>query len=189
MNWKWNVSTLFRELKFSLLNGFMQWLIFNITFSQTFQLINILNVILCVLVWSLQVLINYFGASIRIYNKIFGLYVTNMQKIRKIFCCLGLPFPRTSSAFCCFLLLFEAHLPFRCLSQLRVCVCMLSCVHLFVILWTVALQAPLSMGFSRQGYSSGLPFPSSGDLSYPGIKPGSPSLAGGFFTTESPRKP
>ena len=40
----------------------------------------------------------------------------------------------------------------------------------------VAHQAPLSMGFSRQAYWSGLPFPSPGDLPYPGIKPGSPTL-------------
>ena len=43
-------------------------------------------------------------------------------------------------------------------------------------------QAPLSMGFSRQEYWSGLPFPSPGDLPNPGIKPGSPAVAGRFFT-------
>ena len=42
--------------------------------------------------------------------------------------------------------------------------------------WTIAHQAPLSMGFSRQGYWSGLPFPSPGDLPDPGIEPGSPAL-------------
>ena len=42
--------------------------------------------------------------------------------------------------------------------------------------WTVAHQAPLSMGFSRQEYWSGLPFPSPEDLPDPGIKPGSPAL-------------
>ena len=42
--------------------------------------------------------------------------------------------------------------------------------------WTVAYEAPLSMGFSRQEYWSGLPFPSPGDLPDPGIKPGSPAL-------------
>jgi len=46
-----------------------------------------------------------------------------------------------------------------------------------------------SMGFSRQEYWSGLPFPSPGDLSGPGFKPMSPALAGGFFTTEPPGKP
>ena len=54
----------------------------------------------------------------------------------------------------------------------------------FVTPWTVACQAPLSMGFPRQEYWSGLPFPSSGDLPNPGIEPSSPALAGGFFTTE-----
>ena len=54
--------------------------------------------------------------------------------------------------------------------------------------WTVALQAPLSMGFSRQEYWSGLPCPPPGDLPDPGIKPAvlkSPALAGGFFTTSA----
>ena len=46
-----------------------------------------------------------------------------------------------------------------------------SCVQLFVTLWTVTHQAPLPMGFPRQEYWSGLPFPSSGDLPDPGIKP------------------
>ena len=52
--------------------------------------------------------------------------------------------------------------------------------------WTVALQAPPSMGFSRQEYWSGLPFLPPGDLPDPGIEPmslASPTLAGGFFTT------
>ena len=49
-------------------------------------------------------------------------------------------------------------------------------VQLLVTLWTVAHQAPLSMGFSRQEYWSGLPFPSPGDLLDPGIKLGSPAL-------------
>ena len=46
-----------------------------------------------------------------------------------------------------------------------------SLVQLFVTLWTVACQAPLSMGIPRQEYWSGLPFPSPGDLPDPGIKP------------------
>ena len=49
-------------------------------------------------------------------------------------------------------------------------------------------QAPLSIGFTRQEYWSGLPFPSPGDLPDPGIKPMSPALAAGFFTTEPPGK-
>ena len=58
--------------------------------------------------------------------------------------------------------------------------------------WTVALQAPLSLGFSRQECWSELPFPPLGDLPNPGIKPASlasPALAGGFFTTEPLGKP
>ena len=50
--------------------------------------------------------------------------------------------------------------------------------------WTVAFQAPLSMGFSRQGYWNGLPFPSPGDLPDPGIKPGSPALQTDSLLTE-----
>ena len=50
--------------------------------------------------------------------------------------------------------------------------------------WTVAHQAPLSMGFSRQEYWSGLPFPSSRDLPDPGIKPGSPTLQAYSLPTE-----
>ena len=50
---------------------------------------------------------------------------------------------------------------------------LLRCVQLFATLWTVAYQGPPSMGFSRQEYWSGLPFPSPGDLPDPGTKPGS----------------
>ena len=52
-----------------------------------------------------------------------------------------------------------------------------------------AHQAPLSMGFSRQEYWSGLPFPPPGDLLHPGIEPVSLVLAGGFFTTAPPGNP
>ena len=68
----------------------------------------------------------------------------------------------------------------------------LSCVQLFAASWTVALPAPLSMGFPRQEYWSGLPFPSPGDLPDPGIEPMalvSPALARAFFATVSPGKP
>ena len=47
----------------------------------------------------------------------------------------------------------------------------ISCVQLFSLLWAVTHQAPLSMGFSRQEYWSGLPFPSPGDLTNPGVEP------------------
>ena len=68
---------------------------------------------------------------------------------------------------------------------------MLSCVWLFVTPRTVAGQAPLSLGLSRQEYWSGLPCPSPGDLSDPGIKPASlmsPALAGRFFTISATGK-
>ena len=69
--------------------------------------------------------------------------------------------------------------------------CVLSCsshVQLFATLGTVARQAPLSMGFSRQEYWSGLPYPPPRNLPNPGIEPSSlmsPALAGGFFTTRA----
>ena len=59
----------------------------------------------------------------------------------------------------------------------------------FVIPWTVAYQVPLSMGFPRQEYWSGLLFPSLGELPNPGIKLMSPALAGDFFTTQISEKP
>ena len=65
----------------------------------------------------------------------------------------------------------------------------LSCIQLCVTPWTVAHQAPLSMGFSRQEYWSGLPFPSPGDLPNPGIEPGSPALQADALSSEPPRKP
>ena len=64
----------------------------------------------------------------------------------------------------------------------------LSRVRLFATPWTVAHQAPPSMGFSRQEYWSGLPLPSPGDLPDPGIEPASlmsPALGGRFFTTNA----
>ena len=81
------------------------------------------------------------------------------------------------------------------------CTCVRVCVRLCVLvagsclivaLWTAAHQVPLSMGFSRQEYWSGLPFPTPGDLPDPGLEPASPvppALAGGFFTLEPPGKP
>ena len=68
------------------------------------------------------------------------------------------------------------------------CLSCLNCVRLFETLWTVALQAPLSVGFSRQEYWSGLPCPPPGDLPNPGVKPTSlksPAVADGFFTTST----
>ena len=66
---------------------------------------------------------------------------------------------------------------------------LLSHVRLFATPWTVAYQAPPSMGFSRQECWSGLPFPSPGDLPNPGIEPGSPALQVDTLTSEPPGKP
>ena len=65
----------------------------------------------------------------------------------------------------------------------------LSRIRLFVTPWTTAYQAPPSMEFSRQEYWSGLPFPSSGDLPNPGIKPRSPALQADALPSEPPGKP
>ena len=67
----------------------------------------------------------------------------------------------------------------RSVSIIQPCACVLSCFsrfRLFATLWTVARQASLSMGFSRQEYWSGLPCHPTGDLPYPGIEPTSPVL-------------
>ena len=66
------------------------------------------------------------------------------------------------------------------------CACVLSHVRLFATPWTVAHQASLSMGLSRQEYWRGSPCPPPGDLPNPGFEPKIPALAGGFFTTEQP---
>ena len=84
-------------------------------------------------------------------------------------------------------------------SAVAVCVCVCVCVcvkerahapvlshvRLFVTLWTVACQAPLSMEFPRQKYWSGLPFPPPGDLPDPGTEPAALALAGRFLTTNA----
>ena len=72
---------------------------------------------------------------------------------------------------------------------------MLSCLLLFLIPWTVVRQAPLTMGFSRQEYWNGLPFPPPGDLPNPGMEPGSPTppvspaLQADSLSTEPSGKP
>ena len=69
-----------------------------------------------------------------------------------------------------------------------VCVKSLSRVRLFATPWTVAYQAPPSMGFSRQEYWSGLPFTSPGDLPDSGIKPMPPAFRADALTPEPPGK-
>ena len=76
--------------------------------------------------------------------------------------------------------------------SLAVCVCVLSCSVVSDSLRPHGLQppqAPLSMEFFRQEYWNGLPFPPPGNLPDTRLKPTSPALAGGFFTTEPPGKP
>ena len=87
---------------------------------------------------------------------------------------------------------FLSHLPssgFTEGTSTRTCVLScFGCIQLSATLWTVALQAPLSMGFSRQVYWNGCHAPPPGDLPNPGIKPvvlTSPALAGKFFTTRA----
>ena len=78
-----------------------------------------------------------------------------------------------------------------CLALNLILVCMLShsiASDSVILLGTVACQVPLSLGFPRQGYWSGLPFPPPGDLPNPGIGPKSPTLAVGFLNTEPPEE-
>ena len=86
---------------------------------------------------------------------------------------------------------FTTELPGKSKIRTTKAQCVLSCfsrIRLFANPQTVACQASLSMGFSRQEYWSGLPFPPAGDLSNQGIKPGpltSPALAGRYFITST----
>ena len=73
--------------------------------------------------------------------------------------------------------------------SMKVKVKLVSCVQLLAPLQTVAYQGPPSMGFSRQEYWSGLPFPSPGDLPDPGIKPSSPTLQADSLLSEPPGNP
>ena len=89
----------------------------------------------------------------------------------------------------------KSHLLTSCMCQAlpkayrQVKVNLLSRVRLFATPWTVAYQAPPSMGFSRQECWNGLPFPSPGDLPDPGIEPGSPALQADALPSETPGKP
>ena len=69
-------------------------------------------------------------------------------------------------------------LPEHCVPNqsilVELCMCVFCCSWLFVILWIIAFQFPLSLGFFRQEYRGGLPFPPPGDLPDPGIEPASP---------------
>ena len=99
----------------------------------------------------------------------------------------------------CFLLIYTCKFSFEsgsrkrvrvqfCFSVAVVVVQSRCCFRLFATPWTVAHQTPLSLGFPRQEYSSGLPFPSPGDLPEQGIEPRSPALQANSLPTEPPRK-
>ena len=83
----------------------------------------------------------------------------------------------------------ETHLVSKLCLKEKVKVKSLGRIQLFATPWSVAHQAPLSMGFPRQDYWSELPFPFPGHLPNPGIKLTSPALAGRFLTAEPPGKP
>ena len=86
-------------------------------------------------------------------------------------------------------LLFTNSVFFQFSFFMKVKVKLLSRVRLFATPWTVARQAPLSMGFSRQECWSGLPFSSLEDLPDPGIEPGSPALWADSLPPKPPGKP
>ena len=96
----------------------------------------------------------------------------------------GPPRPHAdASALCC------EHSVTSALAAVKVSDTSPSRVRLVAIPWPVVYQASLSMGFSRQEYWSGLPFPSPGDLPDPGIKPRSPALQADALPSEPPGKP
>ena len=84
---------------------------------------------------------------------------------------------------------FTTELPEKPIDGMKMKVKSLSRVRLFATSWTVAYQAPPSVGFSRQEYWSGLPFPSPGDPPDPGIEPWSPTLQADALSSEPPGKP
>ena len=110
--------------------------------------------------------------------------VTNVINLRGQ--CLVFILPSLSAAFNTAISILENIFLFQ---TVKVKVKSLSHVRLFATLWTVAYQASPSMGFSRQEYWSGLPFPSPGDLPDPGIEPRSPALETDALTSEPPGKP
>ena len=101
------------------------------------------------------------------------------------------PVSPMSPVLVCGFLTTEPPLNINCLKHFLLLLSRFSRVRLCATPQTAAHQAPPSLGFSRQEYWSGLPFPSPGDLPNPGIKPVSPMspvLAGRFLTTEPPGK-
>ena len=117
-------------------------------------------------------------------GRVLGLWIALEDAMLENGCLWFIPGSHTGEATCLSLV--------TCPHPPRVYTCVLDSVGLFATPWTVAHQAPLSMGFFRQEYWSRLPLPTPGDLPNPGIEPvspASPALAGGFFTTEPSGKP
>ena len=118
------------------------------------------------------------------------IYIFKCYSLKSSYPCLLPQSPKLCSLhlclFCC--LVYEVIITIF-LNSMKVKVKSLIRVWFFATPWTVAYQAPLSMGFSRQECWSGLPFTSPGDLPNPGIKPGPPVLQADALPSEPPGKP
>ena len=116
------------------------------------------------------------------------LWESNSKKFKSLYCFYILNKHKAHSIFIKYIyfLVWKPKIYISLIMEVKVK--LLSGVRLFVTPWTVAYQAPPSMGFSRQEYWSGLPFPSPGDLPDPGIKPRSPVLEADALTSEPPEK-
>ena len=142
---------------------------------QTFRLFLLSCLLQIMLQWTweckylFEILISF---SSETYSRTKSLYIFTLPLhfVFLIFCLFHVPFPLSLSS-----TESEVKSPRR--------------VRLFATPWTVAHQASPSMGFSRQEYWSGLPFPSPGDLPHPGIEPRFPILQADTLTSEPPGKP
>ena len=112
-----------------------------------------------------------------------ALWIFNSKKIRSAHGLQSLNWQCSPS-----LLPWGTHMSVSVCVCVCVCVCMLSHVQLFATPWTIAHQDPQSMGFFRQEYWSGLPFPIPSYRPAPGVKPVSPALVSRFFTPWPPGK-
>ena len=118
-------------------------------------------------------------SNMKIYGYLLLLRITLKLQKHSVFRDMCMLFRATCIGF------FALKALFKLVSEVK----LLSRVRLFVTPWTVAYQAPPSMGFSRRECWSRLPFPSPGDLPDPGIEPGSPALQADALPSEPPGKP
>ena len=116
-------------------------------------------------------------------------YQNSQMSLNNQYLLFWVAFPTPSGTISCFIFcvssIYISLRPFGCIVPVSLQLSHFSHIRLFATPWTIARQAPLSMGFSRQEYGSGLPCPSPGNLPNLGIKPKSlmsPALAGRFFT-------